>query len=659
MNKRNSRFTDCMDFERFTGADYLESRNLVAYACAKLMLRDLTDGSEKQITAGGQGEGNPRFSPDGSRLLFLSSGKAGRQLYIYDLETEEVRQVTQGSRPVMDPVWSPDGRRILFASPAGGSGAPKKQHDDEAVAIEDFGYKFDGIGFYRPDSYMHLFVVSASGGEIEQITDGQYNYMHHNWTADSRSVICCSNRFRGNEQTLGMDLLLIEAKEKGEMKRLTEDLWMVSYPNPMRPVAAPDGKSVIAGCLDMPENADLNGEEMTYPEVYLYRIALDGSGAKRIFIPSDTCYQCVQFPYNAFCGWGLEKLQLTEDGKTAVFHGGWQGRTVLYKLDITGEDAKMAETVFSEKKTINGISRIQNGKVLAAISEPAVPERYIIIDINSGERMETGIQSSAKLLQEVAFSQTEDFFVDTLDGDSRVHCWVMPPQDFDPQKTYPAILYIHGGPHPFYTYGFTHEHQCFAGAGYAVICCNPRGSSSYGLVHQDIEKAFDGRAYEDCLQAVDEACRRFSWIDGQRIGVTGGSYGGYMVNYMATHSKRFKAYITQRSITNEMISYASSDMQGSSKKYANFEEFMMVQLKKSPVAYAERIDRPLLILHGTDDMRTPVEGAHQLFVAVKDLHPELPVKMVLYPHTPHDQPNDPKQLQHYYNEMLAWFDTYL
>ena len=128
---------------------------------------------------------------------------------------------------------------------------------------------------------------------------------------------------------------------------------------------------------------------------------------------------------------------------------------------------------------------------------------------------------------------------------------------------------------------------------------------------------------------------------------------------MATHCRRFRAYVSQRSVVNQLISYASSDMQGSSKKYGNFEEFMIAQLKDSPVSYAERIDRPFLILHGTDDLRTPVEGAHQLFVAIKDTHPDLPVRMVLYPHTGHDQPSNPKQQKHYYHEMLNWFRTYL
>lgn len=203
MSKRNSKFTDCLNFERFTGADYLAAKSLVAYANGKVLLRNLADGREKQVTAGGGGEGSPKFSPDGTRLLFISSTASGRQIYIYDLESEIVKQVTSLRTPVMDPVWSPDGRRILFASPSGGSGGPQRKHRDEAIVIEKPGYKFDGIGFYTPDSHMHLYIADAATGETFQITDGDFDYMHHNWSADGKYVICCSDRFRGKGDRFG------------------------------------------------------------------------------------------------------------------------------------------------------------------------------------------------------------------------------------------------------------------------------------------------------------------------------------------------------------------------------------------------------------------------------------------------------------------------
>ena len=269
------------------------------------------------------------------------------------------------------------------------------------------------------------------------------------------------------------------------------------------------------------------------------------------------------------------------------------------------------------------------------------------------------MQSAQNLLDEVNLSEPEDFFFSTLDGESHVHGFVMMPHDAKKGEKYPAILYIHGGPHPFYTYGLTMEFQMLAAKGFAVLYCNPRGSSGYGWTHENYQRSIDGSAYYDLLQFVDEACRRFDMIDEQRIGVTGGSYGGYMTNYMATHAKRFKAYVTQRSISNELIMYANSDMQGKSTDYKSYEDFMVAKLKESAVSYAERVDKPILILHGMDDYRTPIEGAHQFYVAIKDLHPDLPVKMVAYPHTGHEQPTDPRLLKHYYHEMILWFEKYL
>ena len=206
-----------------------------------------------------------------------------------------------------------------------------------------------------------------------------------------------------------------------------------------------------------------------------------------------------------------------------------------------------------------------------------------------------------------------------------------------------------------------YEHQCILGAGIGLIVMNFRGSSGYGEAHQSVQAAYDGRAMTDVLQFVDEACRRFSWIDPDRLGITGGSYGGYLTNWICGHTKRFKAAVTQRSIANELIQYASSDMPGSSKDWADFSDFMADRLKASPVSYAENIDIPFLILHGMADMRCPVEHAHQLFSAVRECHPDSTVRMVLFPHMTHSFPMEgPMDLRiAHYDAMIEWFKTYL
>ncbi len=660
MSKRLLEFDDCQKLERLTGGDYCESRNQVCYASAQtggIVIKNLETGEKRVVTAGGTSEGNPAFSADGTRILFLSVIKGcGRQIFCFEPESEKLWQVTNIKGAVMDPVWAPDGKHILFSMITGSkqTEVPVKQRADEPVVIEDFGYKFDGMGFIRPDTHWQLFIVSAEGGEAIQLTEGEFDYLHANWSPDSRQIVCVGNRFRSREESIGYDLLLIDAADHpGEIRRLTEDFWIVSYPNPVRPVFTPDGKSVIAGVL----NPEAMGTEHGYPEIYFYQIDVQTSEGKKVFVPDEGCYQCVQFPYNANCGWGMDKVQISPDGRYVFFVSGWQGQGNLYRLDLQGDGH--AVLLSGGKQVCHGLSKVQNGKLMAARCETNVPEGYYIVDAATGEVLKKVVQSAEQMLSEAEFINAEDFFFDTLDGESRVHTWVMPPHNREKGKKYPAILYVHGGPHPFYTYGLTMEFQCLAARGFAVIYCNPRGSSGYGWTHQNCARSTDGSAYYDCLQCVDEAVRRYDWIDGARIGVTGGSYGGYMTNYIATHSKKFKAYVTQRSISNELISYANSDMQGESRGFRSFEDFMVDSLKKSAVSYAERVDKPFLILHGMDDYRTPVEGAHQLYVALKDLHPELPVRMVLFPHTGHEQPSDPRLLKLYYKELVGWFEMYL
>jgi len=681
VNRRNSVFEDMIRYEKLSCGSYYGPGEKLVYGSeyfdeeqqkrvSRVVLVDIPSGSRRVVTAGGMGEGmpmgegNPGFSPDGRRILFLSVVPGmGRQLFLVELNSMETRQLTAIWSGVIDPLWSPDGSEILFASMGDADKEEEYYLTEQVVAdtsgnpvvIEDFGYKFDGAGFIRPE-HMHLWVVSVQTGVVRRISDGLYDYMHHAWSPDGKKVVCVSARFHDKKDSIASDLILIEASGSKKMERLTEGEWAVSYPNPVRPVFTPDGKYVIMGFL---RGIKSGGDHDTsgYPPVFLHKVALDGSSDECLMEETDECYDGVQFPYNAFSGRGMDSVQVSSDGEYVYFLSGYQGQAKLFKVNLNGESHQVV-SVLSGEQAIGGIGLPHNGKMLVALSKPHVPETYYLLQEDTGE-LKCLVQSNTALLHDVAYSRAEDFRFRTLDGESMVHGWVLPPQNAVPGRKYPCILYIHGGPHPFYTYGFTHEFQCFAGAGYGVMYCNPRGSSGYGSVHRNLARSTDGSAYMDCLQFVEEAVRRYEWIDGDRLGVTGGSYGGYMTNYIAVHGKRFKAYITQRSVVNELIGYASSDMQGESLKYHNFEEFMVSSLKDSVISYVERVNAPFLILHGMEDLRTPVEGAHQLFVALKDLHPDLPVKMVLYPHVGHDQPSHPRQALHYYREMLNWFDKYL
>lgn len=658
MTKRLPDFQDCIALERFTGGDYCAAKHLLAYAASpsgQLWLQDLTTGETRRLAAelpGSRVIDAPRFAPDGRRLLFQSvTTEKSYQLCIFDLEENRISHSFSFDTPLTDPLWSPDGGQILFGLRH--DPMPTQKEDPNApVVIEDFGYKFDGIGYIRPTGHMHLFLLSPDTGALRQLTDGLSDELQHNWSPDGSRIVYVGNENRSREDSTAYDLYTITLD--GEKTQISQDLIMVSYPNPVRPVFTPDGRSVVMGVLN-PQADFTKG----YPDIVLYQFFVQpGTEPLLLFTASDTCYQCVQFPYNAHCGQGLDKMQIDPEGRFVYFVSGWKGQGNLYRLPLAGQ-THTAQTVLAGRQVYNGIGPIQQNTMLVAKSETNMPEAYYLLDLSADTALTKVAQSACDLYETVQLADADDFFFETLDGESQIHGWAMPPQNRVPGQKYPTILYIHGGPHPFYTHGFTMEFQCFAAAGFGIIYCNPRGSSGYGPTHQNAARALDGSAYTDCLQFVSEATARYSWIDPDRLGVTGGSYGGYLTNYIATHSAKFKAFITQRCVANDLIGYGCSDMQGCSKDYPSFEEFMIHSLRSSTVSYAERINKPFLILHGLDDYRTPVEGAHQLFVAIKDTHPDLPVKMVLFPHTHHCQPEDPRLLKLYYEEMLTWFQTYL
>ncbi|MDO5422556.1 MAG: S9 family peptidase [Eubacteriales bacterium] len=663
MGKQNSVPEDFMELENLSGAEYCAAKGLLIYARSRyskeqkrmesrIVLKDLKSGEERILTAGGTSEDSPRFSPDGEKAAFLSNAEGGRQIWVWDFQTGACERMTDSPYGVQEFLWSPQGDKFAFLS-VQPEHPEEKREPDAPIVVEDFGYKADGAGFVN-QMYIHLWVLDIVEKQARCLTDGPWNHLHPAWSPDGKEIAFVSGRAHAKKDSLGMDLFLVSV-EDGQIRQISEGDWAVSYPVPFRPVFTRDGKYVLMAYLNKEFMAE--AKEKGYPLTRLHRVSTDGKENVDIFPADDPgCFEVSSFPYFLGAGRSYEKAQLSGDGEHLLFVSGWMGQTNLYRINLFG--TPKVELVAGGKQAFACLGPVQDGKMLVSVAKPDAYGDYWLMEEATGKLARRLTESNA-LLQERAMVSPEEIWIDTLDGEGRVHGFVLPPQNREPGKKYPAILYIHGGPHPYDTYGMEYEYQCLAGAGFAVIYCNPRGSSSYGREHQSLKRAYDGSAYTDCLQIVEEAVRKCEWIDGERIGVTGGSYGGYMTNYMATHCKRFKAYVTQRSISNELICYACSDMQGDSSAYPNFEEFMVHELERSAVSYAERVNAPILILHGTEDMRTPVEGAHQFFVALKDTHKELPVRMVLYPHTNHDIPSYMPQKLHYHREMIEWFRKYL
>ncbi len=632
-----------------------------------VVLIDLSSGKEKELTDGK----NPKFSPDGREILLTRNG----QLYLYAIEDGKERKLTSMRFGVEKAVWSPKGDRIAFLSKVELACAPSLWNKEETpgekeeaarrkarhpyVSFEDYGYKSDEDGGFSVGRCTTLWSVEVKGGAPILLTDGEREHVMPVFTPDGETVLFVSNRDYPRSESIAMDLFAVPAAG-GEIRKLTKDCWIAYYPASFQPLVTPDGSSVVFGALA----PSLAGG---MPLTRLFKTSLtpgeDGHlpEADALWPENAPCHEATCFFYNCENpGGDRPSAALSEDGKYLYFVSGWHGASNLYRAST---DKAEIVPVTSELAAWRSVVRSNDQYLLTRGDFISVPELYLADEgMMRGEKpFEPKKLTDLNPWMKGMLVSPKEMWIDTLDGESRVQGFVFPPQGIEPGKKYPAVVYIHGGPTPFMGAALTYEHQCILGAGMGLIIMNFRGSSGYGEAHQSMKRAYDGGAMTDILQFVDAAVKENSWIDGERIGVTGGSFGGYMTNWICGHSRRFKAAVTQRSIANELIQYASSDMAGSSKEYQDFSDFIMDKLKESPVSYAEKIDIPFLILHGMNDMRCPVEHAHQLFSALKETHPDNPVEMILFPGMTHSFPmGGPMDLRiAHYDAMIEWFKKYL
>lgn len=632
----------------------------------ELVRKDLRTREEEILGTGM----DPHFSSDGTGIYYTDSADGTFQLFYLDLSSGDSAQLTEMRYGIVSPVFSPDGSLAAFTSIAEtGSDQASLSHpfsqeekEQEAlkaaehpyVSITDVGYKNDEYGGFSSGHFHSLWVLNLKNRELKMVSEGERDHVMPVFSADSTKLFFVSNRERKKEESIAMDLYEADLKS-GVLTRLTSDNWVAWYPAAFQPVITEDGKSIIYGALA----PSLAGG---MPLTRLWRYDFSTKESVSLWDEKAPCHEATAFLYNAE-NLGMqarETAAVSSDGTHLYFLSGWHGAVNLFDACI---DKAEIRQVSHEQACYRSIHRIGNKYLLSRTDFTDVPQLYLADEAmmnGSAEWEPEKLTDENPWMKEVLVSP-EEMMIPSLDGEAEIQGWVFHPQEYDAEKKYPAVVYIHGGPTPMMGYALTYEHQAILGAGIGLILLNFRGSSGYGEAFESMKAAYDGRAMTDILQFVREACRKYSWIDEKRLGVTGGSYGGWMTNWITSHSKVFKAAVTQRSIANELIQYASSDMSGSSKDYQSFEDFIKDELKKSPVSYAENIDIPFLILHGMNDMRCPVEQAHQLFSAVKETHPDQPVKMLLYPGMTHSFPmSGPMNLRiHHYSAMIDWFCRYL
>jgi dipeptidyl aminopeptidase/acylaminoacyl peptidase len=595
-----------------------------------------TDGSEppRPFTTG-KSDAQPRWSPDGSKLAFVSKRgdeKARRQLYVMPAGGGEPQCLTDLKDDVGGPVWSPDGSRIAFAARV--PDPAYEEEDDKKRAPRRFTrllFKLDSVGWVG-DRRTQLFVVPADGSaEPTQITDGDFEHGRPVWTADGESIAFTSARSEDWDLELTSDIYVVPAGG-GEPQRLTPGDAAFDAPS-----YSPDGSRLAfkwsPGGYDFPRHTQIGVMNADGSDFRLLTTSLDRT--------------CDPYP---------EIREPIWDGGSIVFAIEDRGNVHVYRVSPDGGEPELAA---GGDIVLTGYDALDGRLARTGSTAPGLSELFV------GEEQLTEVGKPFGDAREL--STPERFTAISKDG-SEVDAWIARPVGFEEGKTYPTLLQIHGGPFTQYGNGFFDETQVYAGGGYVVLYANPRGSSGYT---EDWGRAIMGPGelgpgwgsvdYEDLMATVDTAIEKFDFIDTDRLGVLGGSYGGYMTSWIVSHTNRFKAACSERAVNHMLSMYGSSDVGWVFKGYHGVfaHEDPQLYLDMSPWSYAKDIETPLLIIHSEQDLRCNIEQAEQLFTTLRLLRKE--VELVRFPAESHElsRSGNPAHRVQRFEIMLEFFDRHL
>jgi len=629
---------------------------------------------------GGKNDSAPRWSPDGRRLAFLSrrddgteQGKKAARAEIWILETDggEAWQLTTTLHGAGDPAWSPDGKYIAYTSRIGGAedadapGAAKPQEDaaakdgeqpkkkSDVLVITDIRYKADGIHQLlvgRGNKHIFVAEVPAEAGTPRagrQLTDGAWDDSAGVWSPDGTRLAFVSNRTADRDFNNHSDLWVVSAIA-GEPRKLTATNGPASLP-----AWSPDGKTIAYLGHVNPEPFG------RYANSDLWTVAADGGTPQNL----------AEAFNHSFGGGVMGDLRSgvvaqppfwSADGKSLYALAIERGTEQFYRIDLAGRAAEPTQVIGAERAVMNARPSADGRLVFTAGTLLNPGDLFSCALDGTDERRLTDLNKD--LFAEVAVSEAAHFVYKGAD-DWEIDGWLMEPVGREEGKRYPLALEIHGGPAGQYGFAFFHEFQVLAARGYGVLFTNPRGSTGKGAAFTIANRSRWGEEdYQDLLAGVDAAIAGNGWIDPARLGVLGGSFGGYMTNWIVGHTDRFKAAVTMRCVSNLFSFFGTSDI-GFTFMEMQFEtepwDDLAKLLKYSPVTYVKNIHTPLLILHSEKDFRCPIEQSEQMFISLKKLGRT--TEFVRFPDEDHNLSRGGKpghraeRLEH----IVRWFEKYL
>ncbi|MEX3624131.1 S9 family peptidase [Viridibacillus arvi] len=614
---------------------------------AHLFHLDITSGAVTQWSYGEDRVSSPTWSADGRNVAFVSNRNEKNQIYIISKNGGEARQLTTLANGVSQFQWSPCGQSIWFSGrlKEGKNFADVAEKEEKkkptAYIVEGMKYKADSIGLLPQDSYNHIGKIDVASGDIELFSEGNHNYSLEAVSHDGKKLVLSVNRAENKDFDFSQQLLLVDIETKKETTILNEE-------------------------------GNYGDAYFSYDDRYIAFYAGNHSyknathGAVYIYDTEEQNYRNLTEGFDAPIGdLAVADHQQGATAPTVV----WTKANDLYFQVSTMGDIRLYYATLDgaiypaspENEHVYGYDIERDGAfALLAISNPIMPGELFKYDVTTGERQQITHFNDA-FVNEVELVQPEAITYKSSDGFD-VYGWLMKPAQYEEGKKYPLIVEIHGGPHAMYANSFFHEMQLIAAQGYGVLYVNPRGSHGYRQEFVDAVRGdYGGGDYADIMAGLDAVIANQDWIDTDRLGVTGGSYGGFMTNWIVGHTNRFKAAVTQRSISNWISFFGVSDIGYYFSDWQIGTDMKDVEKlwQHSPLKYAENVETPLLILHSEKDFRCPIEQAEQLYITLKSMGKE--TQFVRFPDADHNLSRTglPNLRIERLNQITGWFEKYL
>jgi dipeptidyl aminopeptidase/acylaminoacyl peptidase len=635
-----------------------------------LCLTDRDGRETRRLTDGHALDTHPRPSPDGRWIAFLrmdaAAGLPSPQLCLLPVDGGgEAQILTRLHKGVSEPTWSPDGRRIAFTTPilpneglrrleeGGEESDPYLRFNQDVHVATRRKWKMDGAGYIGDFRRAVACIDISPDGSRDPylLAAGEFDLAAPTWSPEGRRLAAVGNIRADADATRRQYIVVINCAET--LPAPPRELFGLEDVRHNGLAWSPDGSQIaIAGHND--------ARIGHYGNQHLWTVDVESGAARRITQDFDRILGVGAGTDVGRYG-GHAGLHWLPDGDAILALVSDRG--TVHPCIISVADGGISPLTYGDQ-VVSAFTVDAAGQTLALLVRAAeIPGDLFVVDLAQTPSVPQRItEVNREILAEVALAQPQRFVFRSEDGDL-IDSWLLPPTERVPGRRYPLIYFHGGGPGGMRASNFTFEYQILAAAGYGVVYCNARGCQGYGEAFcTAILGDWGGADFDDIMQAVDEACARFDFLDGERLGIAGGSYGGYHVNWAIGHTDRFRAAVSDRSVFNRTATYGTSDI-GHLREFEFGDgppwQTVDAYLDQSPITFIANASTPTLVIHSAQDYRCPIEQGEGLYLTLKQLG--VPTELVRFPDEGHELSRSGKPWHRVFRleKYLGWFGQWL